>query len=229
MSLFDSLKGQFRNKSLRQIVANFRTEYITGGLIESNMEADPIDEFEKWFNEAVKTKIREPNAMHLSTVSSGRRPSGRVVLLKGFDESGFVFFTNYDSRKGIELEQNNFAALTFLWIELYKQVRIEGTVQKISTEESDAYFITRPRSSQISSVASLQSSEISSRKELEKKVKELEKEFENKPVPRPANWGGYRLSPVTFEFWLGRINRLHDRIEYKLKSNNIWSRQRLSP
>lgn len=229
MSFLDNLKGQFRNKSIRQLVANFRNEYISGGLNESEMEDHPVDEFEKWFNEAVKNKINEPNVMHLSTVSSEGKPSGRIVLLKGFDEKGFVFFTNYDSRKGVELRENNFAALTFLWLELYKQVRIEGTVRKISDEESDAYFKSRPRGSQISAVASLQSGVISDRKDLEMKVKELQKEFENKPVPRPASWGGYCLSPVSIEFWHGRANRLHDRIQYKLYENNIWTKQRLSP
>ncbi|MBK8551626.1 MAG: pyridoxamine 5'-phosphate oxidase [Ignavibacteria bacterium] len=229
MSFLENLKGQFRNKSIRQLVANFRNEYVSDGLNENEMEDNPVDEFEKWFNEAVKNKINEPNVMHLSTVSSEGKPSGRIVLLKGFDEKGFVFFTNYDSRKGVELKENNFAALTFLWLELYKQVRIEGTVRKISEEESDAYFKSRPHGSQISAVASLQSSIISGRKELERKVKELEKEFENKPVPRPANWGGYCLSPFSIEFWQGRANRLHDRIQYNLNNNNIWSRTRLSP
>jgi pyridoxamine 5'-phosphate oxidase len=211
------------------LVANFRTEYVSEGIKESDMEEDPILQFEKWFNEAVKNKISEPNVMHLSTVSFDGKPSGRIVLLKGFDEKGFVFFTSYDSRKGIELKENNFAALTFLWLELYKQVRIEGTVSKITPEESDAYFSSRPRGSQISAVASSQSSIISNRNELEKKVEELEEEFRNKPVPRPENWGGYCLFPDIVEFWQGRANRLHDRIRYKLRENNVWKKERLSP
>ncbi|MEZ4691763.1 MAG: pyridoxamine 5'-phosphate oxidase [Ignavibacteria bacterium] len=229
MSFFKDIKGQFHNKSIGQLVANFRTEYISNGIDEKNMGDDPIIQFEKWFNDAVKSKIPEPNIMHLSTVSSDCKPSGRVLLLKGFDENGFVFYTNYDSRKGNDLGKNKNAAMTFLWFELYRQVRIEGTVEKISPEESDKYFHSRPRGSQISAVASSQSSIIENRDVLEKKVKELEKEYQNKPVPRPENWGGYCLSPFSIEFWQGRASRLHDRIIYKLQSNNIWKKERLAP
>lgn len=229
MSFFKDIKGQFQNKSLRQLVANFRTEYISDGIEEKNMNDDPLIQFEKWFDEAVSNKIPEPNIMHLSTVSSDCKPSGRYLLLKGFDEKGFVFYTNYDSRKGIDLEKNNYAALTFLWYELYRQIRIEGTVKKISAEESDKYFSSRPAGSQLSAIASSQSCIIENRSVLEKKVKELEKVYENKPAPRPDNWGGYCLSPVSIEFWQGRASRLHDRILYTLENNNHWTKQRLAP
>lgn len=228
MSFLNDIKGQFKNKSIRQLVANFRTEYISDGIDEKSMGDDPILQFEIWFNEAVKNKIPEPNIMHLSTVSTDCKPSGRVLLLKGFDEKGFVFYTNYDSRKGNELEVNNSAAMTFLWFELYRQVRIEGTVEKISADESDKYFHSRPRGSQISAVASSQSSIIENRNILEKRVNELEKEFDKKPVPRPENWGGYCLSPVSLEFWQGRASRLHDRILYTLIDNG-WTKKRLAP
>ncbi|HMR39253.1 MAG TPA: pyridoxamine 5'-phosphate oxidase [Ignavibacteria bacterium] len=228
MSFLNDIKGQFQNKSIRQLVANFRTEYLSDGIDEVNMSDDPIFQFEIWFNEAVKNKIPEPNIMHLSTVSADCKPSGRVLLLKGFDEKGFVFYTNYDSRKGSELINNSNASMTFLWFELYRQVRIEGVAEKISGDESDKYFHSRPRGSQISAVASSQSSVIKSREELEKKVLELNKEFENKPVPRPENWGGYCLNPVSIEFWQGRASRLHDRILYTL-NDKVWTKKRLAP
>ncbi|MBS1516726.1 MAG: pyridoxamine 5'-phosphate oxidase [Bacteroidetes bacterium] len=229
MSFFKDIKGQVRNKSIRQLVANFRNEYLSKGISENELDDDPIDQFEKWFNESVKNKIPEPNIMNLSTVSNDCKPSGRIVLLKGFDENGFVFYTNYDSRKGSELAENKYAALTFLWHELYRQVRIEGTVQKISAEESDKYFHSRPRGSQLSAVASAQSRIIPDRDFLEKKVTELEKEFQDRQIPRPDNWGGFCLSPASIEFWQGRANRLHDRIQYILNEKNIWIRQRLAP
>lgn len=229
MQFFNNFKNQLQNKSIRQLVANFRNEYISNGINENEMENNPIDQFEKWFNEAVNNKINEPNVMHLSTATIEGKPSGRVMLLKGFDENGFVFYTNYDSRKGNELKNNSFASMTFLWLELYKQVRIEGTIQRISSEESDNYFNSRPRGSQISTWASSQSSIISGRNELEKKVIEIENQFKNKQVTRPENWGGFCLTPTSIEFWQGRVNRLHDRIKYNLEKNNIWIKQRLSP
>lgn len=229
MSLVETFINHFRTKSFRQLVSNFRNEYIAKGINESDLKSNPIDQFESWFNEAVANKLIEPNVMHLSTALPDGKPSGRVLLLKGFDEKGFVFYTNYDSRKAAELAQNNFAAMTFLWLELYKQVRIEGTVHPVSPTESDAYFKSRPRGSQIGAWVSLQSKPISDRIELEKKVAEVEKQFHGQPVPRPDNWGGYCLSPVLMEFWQGRANRLHDRILYTLEHDNIWTKQRLSP
>ncbi|NNF22789.1 MAG: pyridoxamine 5'-phosphate oxidase [Saprospiraceae bacterium] len=229
MKIFKTLSGQFRQKSFRQLVANFRTEYISNGINETTLKESPIDQFEVWFNEAVSNKLIEPNVMHLSTATPEGKSSSRIMLLKGFDERGFIFYTNYDSRKGIEINQNIYAAMSFLWLKLYKQVRIEGTISRISNEESDIYFSSRPRGSQISSWVSAQSTVISDRAQLINKSKELEKRFQGMSVPRPENWGGYCLSPQKVEFWQGRANRLHDRILYSLKNDNSWSRQRLSP
>jgi len=229
MSFIQNISGQIRGKSLRQLVANFRNEYISNGINESELKDNPIDQFEVWLNEAVKNKLREPNAMFLATATPDGKPSGRVVLLKGFDERGFIFYTNYGSRKAIELDKNNAASLTFLWLEIYKQVRVEGTVQRISDKESDQYFNSRPRESQIGAWASDQSQPIANRNVLERKMEALEKQFEGKPIPRPENWGGFCVKPQQIEFWLGRANRLHDRILYQRSDDNIWTKQRLSP
>ena len=167
--------------------------------------------------------------MFLATATPDGKPSGRVVLLKGFDERGFIFYTNYGSRKAIELDKNNAASLTFLWLEIYKQVRVEGTVQRISDKESDQYFNSRPRESQIGAWASDQSQPIANRDVLEREMEALEKQFEGKPIPRPENWGGFCVKPQQIEFWLGRANRLHDRILYQRSDDNIWTKQRLSP
>ena len=201
MSQLNTLINHFKTKSLRQLVANFRNEYISDGINETTLKSNPIDQFEVWFNEAVSNKLNEPNVMSLSTIQSDGKPSNRILLLKGFDENGFVFYTNYDSRKGKELEENNHAAMTFLWLELYKQVRIEGAVHQVSALESDTYFNSRPRGSQIGAWVSDQSQPIDDRAELESKVVEIEQRFKGKPVPRPENWGGYCLSPVVIEFW----------------------------
>ena len=229
MSFIQNISGQIRGKSLRQLVANFRNEYISNGINESELKDNPIDQFEVWLNEAVKNKLREPNAMFLATATPDGKPSGRVVLLKGFDERGFIFYTNYGSRKAIELDKNNATSLTFLWLEIYKQVRVEGTVQRISDKESDQYFNSRPRESQIGAWASDQSQPIANRNVLERKMEALEKQFEGKPIPRPENWGGFCVKPQQIEFWLGRANRLHDRILYQRSDDNIWTKQRLSP
>ncbi len=222
-------KKDLQHKSVRQLVANFRNEYISEGIDEKDILKDPVQQFEKWFNEAVNNKLAEPNVMHLSTVGENGRPSGRIVLLKGFDENGFVFYTNYDSRKGRELQNNRYASLTFLWLELYRQVRIEGKVQTVTSEESDNYFSSRPRGSQIGALASTQSKILDSREALEKIAGELDKKYKDKPVPRPDNWGGYCLKPDLIEFWQGRANRLHDRILYTLSNDNKWIIQRLFP
>jgi pyridoxamine 5'-phosphate oxidase len=216
-------------KSIRELMTLFKTEYISDGIDITDMAANPVNQFEKWIEDAVKNKLSIPNAMHLTTVGSDGRPSGRIMLLRGFDERGFIFFTNYDSRKGNELRENNYASMTFLWRELYRQVRIEGCVSRISGEESDKYFRIRPRENQISAIASSQSKVLESRGKLEEKVKELEQKYKGQVVPRPDNWGGFNLSPDCFEFWLGRSLRLHDRIQYKLDIINSWKIQRLYP
>lgn len=229
MNFFNTFSGQIHGKSLRQLVANFRNEYLSAGMDENDLKENPIDQFEVWFKEAVNNKLREPNAMHLATVAPDGQPSGRVVLLKGFDEDGFVFYTNFGSRKARELDANPRAALTFLWMELYKQVRVEGTVQRVPDEEAGRYFDSRPRASQISAWVSHQSQTVESRGELERRMFEIERQFEGKPVPRPEFWGGYRVKPVKMEFWLGRASRLHDRILYQLQDDNRWNRSRISP
>lgn len=231
MSRFGNISSKdFQNKSLRQLVANFRNEYMSNGIDESTMADDPVVQFEIWFEDAVRNKLHEPNVMHLSTATPEGKPSGRVLLLKGFDERGFVFFTNYDSRKGDELQANKYAAMTFLWLELYRQVRIEGTVEKISGIDSDEYFRSRPRDSRIGAVVSSQSKPLNSRRELEEEFRRLESEFKEEEIPRPENWGGYRLIPSSIEFWQGRASRLHDRILYTRDEAEVcWRKQRLYP
>ena len=218
----------FRNKSLRQLVANFRNEYLSNGINEDEL-VNPIDQFENWFQEAVKSKVPEPNAMHLATATHDGKPSGRVILLKGFDQSGFVFFSNYQSRKGHELTDNPHAAMTFLWLALFRQVRIEGIVSKISEAESEAYFRSRARNSQLGAWASDQSKTLRNRQELEDRFCDAEKLFDSKPVARPPHWGGYCLKPTRIEFWQGRAGRIHDRIEYTLQAEGFWKKQRLFP
>jgi pyridoxamine 5'-phosphate oxidase len=173
--------------------------------------------------------VNLPNAMHLATIGTDGRPSGRIMLLRGFDDRGFVFFTNHDSRKGNDLKNINYASMTFFWSELFRQVRIEGDVCQVPDWESNKYFQSRPRESQISALASEQSRILESRESLEKKVKELEHRFKDQSITRPANWGGFYLSPKFIEFWQGRAHRLHDRILYKLEKNNSWNVQRLYP
>lgn len=229
MNLFEIFKHYAKKKSLRQLVANFRNEYVTNGIDEDKLSSNPIIQFEKWLEEAVTNKVNEPNIMHLATVDKGGIVSCRAVLLKGFDESGFVFYTNYNSRKADDLNENNHAAITFLWMELFRQVRIEGMVHKDSSEESDIYFASRPRDSQIGAIASAQSKILGNRTELENNFKKIEKEFTGMQISRPQNWGGYRLEPTSIEFWQGRAGRLHDRIIYILNENNLWQKQRLYP
>ncbi len=229
MNIIKTITNHLQKKSFRQLVANFRTEYISKGITIADLQSNPMEQFDVWFTEAVNNKLVEPNFMHLSTANAEGKPSNRTMLLKGFDERGFIFFTNYDSRKGKELAENSSAAITFLWMELYRQVRIEGNVSPISAIESDDYFNSRPRGSQISACVSSQSQPIADRRELERRFREFEGQYKDKAVPRPDNWGGYCLSPVRVEFWQGRANRLHDRIQYSLTTDNTWIRQRLSP
>jgi pyridoxamine 5'-phosphate oxidase len=208
-------------------IANIRSDYSLNGLHESDLDANPLIQFGKWFDDVIKSALTEANAMLLSTVDNGR-PSGRIVLLKGVDEAGFTFFTNYDSKKGKEMETNPQVALTFFWKELERQVRIEGKIEKTSEKESDDYFASRPRGSQIGAWVSHQSEVIAGREVLEQKLKSLVEEFEGSPVPRPPHWGGYRVVPDYIEFWQGRPSRLHDRLAYVLKEG-VWVIGRLSP
>jgi pyridoxamine 5'-phosphate oxidase len=210
-------------------VGRLRKEYTRSGLKESDTDPNPIEQFRRWFDEALAANLREPNAMTLATATPDGRPSARVVLLKGFDERGFVFYTNYEGRKGRELETNPYAALVFYWGELERQVRIEGHVSRISEEESDAYFAGRPRGSQLGAWASEQSRPIKDRGALEERLRELEAEYEGCEVPRPPFWGGYRVEPETIEFWQGRENRLHDRLLYRRLEDGGWRRERLQP
>lgn len=214
-------------KHLNEYLQVTRIQYDKGILAENHLHENPLKQFEIWMQEAIAAGVAEPNAMDLSTVSEGR-PSSRIVLLKGVDEKGFVFYTNYDSRKGKEMADSPFVCLNFFWTLQARQVRVEGRIEKVSPEESDGYFKTRPRDSQIGAWASAQSSVIKSREVLEENIKNLEKEYEGKDIPRPPHWGGYVVIPEHVEFWQGRPNRLHDRFLYE-DTPTGWMVFRLSP
>jgi pyridoxamine 5'-phosphate oxidase len=198
-------------------------------LTKANIFANPFLQFQDWFDSAMAAKLPEPNAMTLATVAPNGQPSARIVLLKGFDETGFVFYTNYSSHKGQQLATNSAAALVFWWANLERQVRIEGEVTKVSAAQSDEYFHSRPLGSQLGAWVSDQSQTIESREKLETKLKELETQYKDKTIPRPSHWGGYRLKPTAIEFWQGRPNRLHDRFLYSLLADGSWKIERLSP
>lgn len=209
-------------------IADIRKEYKLKSLLEMDVDADPIRQFKQWWNETLLSNIEEPNAMTLATANKQGKPSARIVLLKGLSNDGFVFFTNYLSRKADELKENSQTALLFFWKELERQIRIEGTVSKISEEESTEYFLSRPTLSKIGAWSSPQSTVIANRDELERKVTKYQQQFSNGEIPRPPHWGGYVVKPTVIEFWQGRPNRLHDRLQYTL-SNQKWIIERLAP
>jgi pyridoxamine 5'-phosphate oxidase len=209
-------------------IADLRQEYARESLDEHNVALDPIAQFSRWFQEAMGSACAEPNAMTLATAEQDGRPSARIVLLKGFDARGFVFFTNYRSRKGRELALNPQGALLFHWIELERQVRIEGEVEMVAREESDEYYASRPLGSRLGAWASPQSEVIARRDELQSQLGEVSAKFGDDP-PRPEHWGGYRLAPDVVEFWQGRPNRLHDRVRYIRESATVWKIERLAP
>ncbi len=213
----------------RLSLTNPRENYGPGGLDEADCDSNPIVQFERWFGEAQTSACKEVNAMTLATATADGKPSARVVLLKEVSELGFVFYTNYGSRKAQELKTNPFAALTFYWGELARQVRLEGSVEMVSRDESADYFRTRPRGSQLGAWVSHQSNTVNSRADIEMRLAELDGLYAGREVPAPEFWGGFRLSPATFEFWQGRPNRLHDRLLYRRKGENEWGIERLWP
>lgn len=214
--------------NLREHINQLRHDFMQMSLDESMANADAIRQFEAWFLQAVDGKANEPNAFVLSTVGADHRPSARVLLLRDFDESGFVFYTNYHSRKAREIEGNPYASMTFFWPELERQVRVEGKLMKQNAAGSDEYFNARPRSSQLGAWASPQSDALPSRSVLDKSLEELEKRFAGQPVPRPEWWGGFVLQPDRIEFWQGRPSRLHDRLLYT-RAGFEWKMSRLAP
>ena len=209
-------------------LAELRKEYTRSGLNESEVAPGPIEQFRVWFEEALNAGLHEPNAMTLATATPDGKPSARVVLLKGYDERGFTFYTNYEGRKARELEANPNCTLAFYWGELERQVRVEGRATRVPAEESDAYFASRPRGSQIGAWTSEQSRTVEGRERLEERLQKLEAEYEGREIPRPPFWGGYRVEPESIEFWQGRENRLHDRLLYTRRGGE-WEIQRLQP
>lgn len=210
-------------------IADIRADYTKDSLSETEVGSDPVAFFRKWFAEAETAGISEVNAMTLATVNAAGMPAARIVLLKGLEEDSFVFYTNYDSHKGAQMAAQPHAALLFFWKELERQVRVEGRVEKVPAADSEAYFHSRPKGSQISAAASPQSQVIDNREQLEAKVKSLEEQYASSEVPRPEHWGGYRVIPTKVEFWQGRHNRLHDRIVFTADATGGWTKHRLAP
>ncbi len=210
-------------------VADLRKDYQFQGLSETDADRNPFKQFQVWFDQALAAQLPEPNAMTVATVTKSGKPRARVVLLKNFDERGFVFYTNYHSHKGQELADNPQAAIAFWWAELERQVRIEGRVLKVSDRESDEYFHSRPFNSRLGAWASEQSQVIESREVLEQRLQDLKTKYENQDIPRPPDWGGFRVIPTAIEFWQGRPSRLHDRLLYSLLDDGSWQIERLSP
>lgn len=210
-------------------LTELRKNYTQGGLLESNINPNPLKQFQIWFQQALEAEILEPNAMTLATVDSEGKPTARIVLLKHLDERGFSFFTNYESEKGKNLSQNPWVSLVFWWGDLERQVRIQGKVEKISPAESDQYFSSRPLGSQLGAWVSEQSTIINSREVLDTRLDELEKQYQAQNIPRPEHWGGFRVIPHQIEFWQGRENRLHDRLRYRLQADQSWIIERLAP
>lgn len=209
-------------------IADLRKNYTQAGLLESDIVANPFEQFRLWFEQAVAADILEPNAMTVATVTSEGKPSARIVLLKDFDDRGFVFYTNYNSQKGVELRTSPHAALVFLWGDLERQVRIEGQIEFVSESEATGYFHSRPASSQLGAWASDQSTVIADRSILEQKLQQLTVEYQNRQIPKPPHWGGIRVVPQEIEFWQGRPSRLHDRLRYQLVAGK-WQVDRLAP
>lgn len=210
-------------------IADLRQNYTLTGLSKTDVDSDPIKQFNAWFTQALEADIIEPNAMTLATATSDGKPTARIVLLKGFDARGFVFYTNYESQKGQQLLTNPYAALVFLWDKLERQVRIEGEVVKLDRAESETYFHSRPQASQLGAWASDQSRVIPNRAVLEQKLEDLRALYQDKTVPIPEHWGGFRVIPKRVEFWQGRSSRLHDRLVYDLQDDSMWQITRLAP
>ncbi|TAG86722.1 MAG: pyridoxamine 5'-phosphate oxidase [Bacteroidetes bacterium] len=214
--------------SNQQDIAQIRKDYSLKKLDEKEVNQNPFSQFKVWLEQAIQSEIIEPTAMNLATIGENNRPTSRIVLLKEVQTNGFVFFSNYQSKKGKEMFENPYVALNFFWAELERQVRIEGIVEKIPQFHSLEYFVTRPKASQLGAVASPQSEKVENRLFLEQKFEALEKEYAEKNVPKPTNWGGYKVIPTYFEFWQGRRSRLHDRIVYEKQDNN-WNIARVAP